>query len=173
MPWLLLFAMGLLLIVLLRRVLFTKDGSRAAQLMNTYRHMTPALLQSVPDEELVSAVVANMLRLAEDHNRDPYAVIPALSSERCAVYSIWAVMRELQSGDPASLRHSAQFGFSELAADGLAMLGMDEAAAALRDYLQTAAEDSLHTVTAAFDSENIAGKLVTFIRDNAAAFCDE
>lgn len=173
MLWLLIFVVGLLLIVLLRRVLFTKDTSRSAQLMQTYRHLTADVLEAIPDEELVAAVVANLLAKAEAENRDPYAVIPTLSQERCAVYSIWAVMRELQSGDPESLRYTGQFGFSELAADGLDMLGMPDAATALRDYLQTAEERSLCALSEAFDREDIAAKLVTFIRDNAVGFCDE
>lgn len=173
MPWLLAFVVGILLIILLRSVLFQKDSSNAARLMKTYKHLTSDTLAAVPDEELVAAVVANLLAKAEAENRDPYAVIPALSQERCTVYSVWAVMRELQSGDPQSLRHQGQFGFSELAADGLDMLGVEDAAAALRTYLQTAEETHLHVITEAFDRVNIGQILVTFIRDHAPAFCDE
>lgn len=173
MYWFFVFLAGIALILILKQVLFPKDGSRAAQLMNTYRRMTPDLLASTPDDELIAAVAANLLSHAEAENREPYAVIPKLSPERCAVYSIWAVRRELESGDAASLRHAGQFGFSELAADGLAMLGENDAAAHLRDYLQTASDEALTALTEHLPSAEMTQKLVMFIRDNAAAFCDD
>ncbi len=173
MYWLLPFVIGFALILVARRFLFPKDGSRAAQLMNTYRHLTPELLAAVPDEELLTAVAANLLSHAEAENREPYAVIPSLSPERCAIYSIWAVKRELENGDPATLRHAGQFGFSELAADGLVMLGEDEASTRLRDYLQTASDEALVALNERLQSAELTAKLIAFIRGNVAAFCDE
>lgn len=172
MPWLLLFMAALLLLLLLKKVLFPADSSRAAKLMTAYRHMTPELLEKTPDGELVSAVVGNLLAKAEDARLDPYAVIPTLSQERCAVYSIWLLLRELQSNTPANLRQSGQFGFSELAADGLDMLEMPTVAADLRDYLQTADDTRIESIKTALEQADINRRLIDCIRNSPASFCD-
>lgn len=173
MIWIAVFVLAFVLLFLLSRVLFPKDNSGAARLMNTYRVMTRELLDSTPDDQLVKAVVANLLAKAEDARLDAYAVIPALSQERCAVYSVWLFMRELQSGDPAALRQSGQFGFSELAADGLELLGFDDLAASLRDYLQTADDACVAAMKTALDTADVNAALIGFIRDHADAFCDD
>lgn len=173
MLWLLIFVAAIVLLLLLRRALFPKDSSNATRLMNTYRVMTREKLDSTPDDQLVKAVVANLLAKAEDANMDAYAVIPALSQERCAVYSVWLFMRELQSGNPSALRQSGQFGFSELAADGLELLGFDTIAANLRDYLQTADDARVAAMKLTLEATNPGAALTDFIRNNADAFCDE
>lgn len=172
MLWLLIFVAAVALLLLLRRVLFPQDGSNAAKLMNTYRVMTRERLDGTPDDQLVKAVVSNLLAKAEDAGVDAYAVIPALSQERCTVYSVWLFMHELQSGDPTALRRSGQFGFSELAADGLELLGFDTVAASLRDYLQTADNACVKAMNEALSLTDLNAVLVEFIRDNAEAFCD-
>lgn len=172
MYWTLVFLVGIVLLLILRRVLFSQDTSNAAKLMNTYRVMTRELLDSTPDDRLVKAVAANLLAKAEAVNKDAYTVIPMLSQERCAVYSIWVFLNEVQSDDPTVLRQSGHFGFSELAADGLELLGFDTVGADLRDYLQTADNARIRSMRAAVQEQDLAGALVTFIRDHAEAFCD-
>lgn len=172
MPWLLIFIAAIVLLLLLRRALFPKDNSKATKLMNTYRVMTREKLDSTPDDQLVKAVIGNLLAKAEDAKCDPYTVIPALSQGRCAVYSVWLFARELQSGDSAALRRSGQFGFSELAADGLELLGFDALAANLRDYLQTADDARAEAMKTALETTDVNAVLTAFIRDNADAFCD-
>ncbi len=173
MGWTIVFIAAIVLVIVLGRVLVRKDGSNAAKLMGTYRVMTKERLDSTPDEELVKAVVANLLAKAEDARMDAYAVIPTLSQERCAVYSVWLFMRELQSGDPTALRQSGQFGFSELAADGLDLLGFETVAADLRDYLQTADDARVTAMQDALQTADVDGALVELIRSHADAFCDE
>ncbi len=170
--WIALFLLALVILFVLQRVLFPKDTSNAKTLMNTYRYMTPTLLEQTPDEQLVKAVVANLLAKAEDANLDAYAVIPALSQERCALYSVWLFMRELQSGDPASLRRTGQFGFSELAADGLDLLGFDALAGDLREYLQTAEEVCVASMKQSLEQIDLNTALIRLVRDNPDAFCD-
>ncbi len=172
MIWIAVFCLGFLLLFLLGRILFPRDNSNAAKLMNTYRHMTRELLDDTPDDQLVKAVVANLLAKADEAKLDAYAVIPALSQERCAVYSIWLFQNELKSGDPAALRQSGQFGFSELAADGLELLGFDALAADLRDYLQTADDARANAMLDALRAIDLNAALVECIRDHADAFCD-
>ncbi len=172
MPWLLLFIVAIVLLLLLGRVLFPKDNSNAAKLMNTYRVMTRELLDNTPDDQLVKAVVANLLAKAEGARKDPYAVIPLLSQKRCAVYSVWLFVREMQSGEPALLRRDEQFGFSELAADGLDLLGYADVAAALRDYLQTEADADVAPMKQLAESEELQAALVAMIREDPSEFCD-
>lgn len=172
MLWIVLFIVALALLFVMQKVLFPADGSATAKRMATYRHMTPALLEKTPDEELVAAVVSNLLAKAQDERRDPYAVIPLLSRERCAVYSVWLMMKELDCGDPSHLRRQGQFGFSELAADALDMLGCNEAAAHLRDYLQTAAEEHVEALRAFLKETDVNALLVDLIRKVPDEFCD-
>lgn len=170
--WVAAFVVAIALLFLLTRVLFRPDTSKAAQLMKTYKHLSAELLAATPDDQLVPAVVSNLLAKAEDAKADPYAVIPALSLERSAVYSIWLLSRELHKGDPTALRSSGQFGFSELAADALDHLGETEPAALLRDYLQTADEATAEQMKTMLDEEKLTALLVPYIRENADAFCD-
>ena len=172
MYWLLLFVAAIGLALLLARVLFPKDTSNAAKLMNTYRVMTRELLDNTPDDQLIKAVVANLLAKAEQAKGNAYAVIPTLAQERCAVYSVWLFQNELKGDDPAVLRQSGQFGFSELAADGLDLLGFSELAADLRNYLQTADDALAASMKRALASIPLDATLVEFIRDHADAFCD-
>lgn len=172
MIWIAAMIVGLVLLIVLGKVLFPQDHSRAAKLMKTYRHLTPEQLSDVPDEELITAVVSNLLAKAEDERRDPYALIPTLSRERCGVYSIWLVQKELESGDAANLRQSEQFGFSELAADALDWLECQEAAAALRCYLQTAEPTQIERLKTAMATAQVSAHLITLIRNDPKAFCD-
>ena len=170
--WIAVFLVGIVLLLCVGRLLLQKDGSNAAKLMNTYRFMTKELLDGTPDDELIKAVVANLLAKAEDARRDAYAVIPTLAQERCAVYSVWLFQNELASEDASVLRQSGHFGFSELAADGLDLLNFPELAATLRDYLQTADDALAASMTATVKATDLDGALVAFIRDHADAFCD-
>ena len=173
MWWIVLFIAALGLTFVMQKVLFPADGSNAAKRMATYRHMTRELLDATPDEELVTAVASNLLAIAQDARRDPYAVIPLLSRERCAVYSVWLLMKELEAGDAARLRSQGQFGFSELAADALDLLNCGEAAAQLREYLQTADNANADALRAFLKETNVSALLVDLIRQNPDAFCDE
>ncbi|MBR5134378.1 MAG: hypothetical protein IKV35_02150 [Clostridia bacterium] len=173
MMWIPAFILGLLLLVLVGRVLFKPDNSKSAQLMKQYKHMTRELLDGTADEDLATAVASNLLAKAEGSRKDAYSLIPTLGEERCAAYSIWLWMRELEKGDAESLRASGQFGFSELAADGLDSLGLTELAAALRDYLQTADDTLVDTMKRDIAEQDVPAKLAAYIRDHADAFCDE
>jgi len=173
MMWLVLFIVGLVLILLVRKVLFPTNQSRVTRLMNTYRHLTPALLAETEDAELIDAVVANLLAKAENSRKDAYALIPTLGQERCAVYSLWLLQKELEAGDPAVLRESGRFGFTELASDALDFLSMPEAAQALRRYLQTADAADMAIVQQTLADQAVNAQLIALIRSEPAAFCDE
>lgn len=170
--WIAAFAVGIALLLICGKLLFPADRSRAGKLMKTYRHLTPAQLEAVPDEEVIEAVVSNLLAVCEERRCDPYALIPGLARERCAVYSIWLLQKELDT-DPTHLRRSEQFGFSELAADALEWLSFPEAAEAVRSYLQNADDASLAVLREAFTAGEVQTRLITMIREMPAVFCGE
>ena len=170
--WIAAFIVGFALLLICGKYLFPADRSRAGMLMKTYRHLTPSQLEEVADEDVIEAVVSNMLAICEDRRCDPYALIPGLARERCAVYSIWLLKKELDA-DPTHLRRSEQFGFSELAADALEWLSFQTEAAALRDYLQTADDAHVATLRDAIASGAIETALISLIRELPAVFCGE
>ena len=170
--WIAAFIAGFALLLVCGKFLFPADRSRAGTLMKTYRHLTPQQLEGVADEEVIEAVVSNMLAICEDRRCDPYALIPGLARERSAVYTVWLLKKELNA-DPTHLRRSEQFGFSELAADALEWLSFREEAAALRDYLQTADEGKVAFLREAFASGAIEKALIALIRELPAVFCGE
>ncbi|MBQ3068552.1 MAG: hypothetical protein IJD01_01225, partial [Clostridia bacterium] len=88
MYWIPAMVIGVVLIVVIGRILLRPDGSRAAALMKTYKTLTPALLAETPDEELVTAVVSNILAKAEAEKTDPYRLLPTLTQERSDIYSL-------------------------------------------------------------------------------------
>lgn len=169
--WIAAFIVGIALILVCGKYLFPADRSRAAKLMKKYAHLTPAQLAAVPDDEVIEAVVSNLLAKCDDQHCDPYALIPALSRERCAVYSIWVLQKELGT-DPTHLRRSEQFGFSELAADALDWLSFPAVAAAVRTYLQTADDAAVADLREAFAAGTVEARLISLIREVPAAFCD-
>lgn len=171
--WIVLMIAALALLFWFGQKILRPDTSKAAKLMSTYARLTKETLEALPDEELVTAVVSNLLAKAENERKDPYIVIPKLSAERCAVYSIWLFTKQLACDDPQALRHSGQFGFSELAADALDYLGQPALAAVLREYLQTADEALIDTMRAAVKEANTDRLLCELIRADISAFCDE
>ncbi len=172
MFWIPAMVIGVVLVILIGRVLLRPDGSRAAKLMKTYKTMTPALLDATPDEELVTAVVSNILALAEDNKTDPYRLLSSLSQGRSDVYSVWLFLRELEAGDPESLRRSEQFGFSELAVNALRMMEQNTLADALNDYLQTADPALVDTMKTTVAAGDVPALLVAMIRSDPDSFCD-
>ncbi len=172
MIWIAAFAVGIALLLLLGKTLFPADRSNAAKLMNTYRRLTEEQLAAVPDTDVVTAVVSNLLAKCEDQRCEPYALIPTLSRQRSAVYSIWALQKELACGEASHLRRSEQFGFSELAADALEWLECADAAKALRDYLQTADTAQIDALKEALTACAVDEKLIALIRNEPAMFCD-
>ena len=172
MYWIPAMVIGVVLIVVIGRILLRPDGSRAAALMKTYKTLTPALLAETPDEELVTAVVSNILAKAEAEKTDPYRLLPTLTQERSDIYSLWLFLRELEAGDPACLRRSEQFGFSELAVNALRMMEQTALADALDRYLQTADETLPETMKTLVAEQELPALMIAMIRSNPESFCD-
>lgn len=166
-----LMAAALGLLFWMQRRMARPDTSRAAALMDRYRELTPETLAAVPDDEAVKAVVCNILAKAEEHRIDPYRLLPGLSEERRAVYTVWLFLKELEH-DPAALRQKDQRTLSALAVDALRALEVNPVADALDRFLETgdtAEIDTLCTLTAEADVPSL---LVAWIRSAPEAFCD-
>lgn len=102
------------------------------ELEQKYKELDRQRLDALPDEELLKAVVSNLLAKLDKRKPDPYRDIPLLSRGRCAVYSIWLVCHEVESGGFRALYAGGAGGFAELAADGLELMGAPACADAVR-----------------------------------------
>lgn len=166
--------------VLIRRLGKDKrDESRSAKLMEKYATLTADLLADTSDDELVEAVVANVLSRAADSRRpDPEKELAVMPQPFTIVYSVWAVCKELARGDYAALTHTATRSMVAPAIDGLPVIGAPATAAALvalrdahADKQDTAeAEKAFHV---AVEQECPLALCVTYIRDHVPQLLGE
>lgn len=159
----------------------SRTKTKADSLQETYHELDEALLAAVPDEELVNAIVANLMGKLDRRRPDAYRTIPTLAHGRCVVYSVWLLCHELDEAGFEELFASPSGAFTELAADGFEEIGAARCAAALRGALAAAqegspGEDGLAELHADFlegaAAEDPLGRCVAYIRDNAADFLD-
>ncbi len=150
------------------------DDSRSAKLMKKYKTLTPELLASTSDDELVEAIVANVLAdAAESRKPDPIYTLSKKPQPYMVVYSIWAVCKEMARGDYAALTHTATRHVVQDACDGLPVVGATATAVAFKDVMAlheagedtAAAEAAFHT---AVETECPLSLCVTYIRDHVA-----
>ncbi len=106
---------------------------RADFLQEKYASLDRPTLVALPEQELVNAVIANLLAKLEKHNPDDYKHIPLLSRGRRAVYSVWLTCHTVEEDGLQVYLHSPSGRFAELAADGLELLGANSCAAILRE----------------------------------------
>lgn len=148
------------------------DESRAAKLMKKYATLTPENLSAAPDEELVEAVVCNVLAQAEDSFRpNPVKILAGLPQPFTVVYSVWAVCKQLSRGDYHALTRTATREMVQPAIDGLPVIGATATAAALsalREIYENkedtaAAETAFHK---AVETECPLSLCVAYIRDH-------
>ena len=148
------------------------DESRAAKLMKKYATLTPENLSAAPDEELVEAVVCNVLAQAEDSFRpNPVKILAGLPQPFTVVYSVWAVCKELSRGDYHALTRTATNEMVQSAIDGLPVIGAPATAAALTALRETyeakvdvaEAESAFHK---AVETECPLSLCVAYIRDH-------
>jgi len=159
--------------ILIRRMGKDKhDDSRAAKLMEKYATLTEENLAATPDEELVEAVVANVLSHAAENRRpDPAAELAVMPQPFTVVYSIWAVCKELARGNYGALCRTATKEMVDHAVDGLPVIGAPATAAALAALRDThaAKEDTAEAEKAfhvAVEQECPLTLCVAYIRDH-------
>ena len=153
-------------------------SGNADRLQETYRVMTRPLLDAVPDGELVDAVAANLLAKLDKRRPDAYKTIPVLSRGRCAVYSVWMTVHELESAGLAAYLSSPSGQFVSLAADGCELVGAPACAAVLREAAarplsqEEAGALQARFLEAAKQEQPLDGCL-SYIRDNHGEFVDD
>lgn len=177
---LVLIALALIIAVYLVFLGKKEKSDNTAALCKTYAVMTEELLASVPDEELVRAVVANLMNKQDKKRPDAVSQLPFLSRGRSAVYSVWLLCHELETQTFDTFFRSSSRRFAEPAADGLERIGAANSAAALRAAIRTAEEDTQsplwEAVTTVFREAVAADQplalCVAYIRDNPDEFVD-
>jgi len=156
----------------------TKKGSRADILMEKYKTMDRQTLESIPDGMLVDAVIANLMSKIDEKKGDDYLTIPLLSPGRCAVYSIWLTIKELESKGLQGFLSGKPGRFAGLAADGLELVGAERSGGAMREILN-AAEDATglpeleNRLKNSISQETPLKMCVEYIRANPDEFLDE
>ena len=153
----------------------TDKSARADELQKTYLVMDADKLASVPDEELVNAVAANLMAKLDKRKPDAYKTVPLLSHERCVVYSVWLMCNELEAAGFEELFAGPSARFCELAADAFEEIGAPVCAVALRNAMEADVQAlaELHAdFLEAKGSERPLEKCVGYIRDNASEFLD-
>lgn len=157
----------------------TKSDTAAA-LCKKYAVMTEQLLSSVPDAELVRAVVANVMNKQDKRRPDVADQLPLLSRGRAAVYSVWLLCEETREQSLDVFFASPSRRFAEPAAHGFERIGALNCATALRTALRSYDEkaekplwDAVTTVfSEAIASENPLSLCVAYIRENPDEFVD-
>ncbi len=148
--------------VYLHRLNKKEKSDPLAALYKQYRTLSAETLSTIPDGELVRAVVANIMAKTDRRRPDVYHLIPLLSHGRITVYSVWLICHELEVDDMESLLRSPSGRFLEAATNGFSLIGA-EACAAAED------ETALREAIAA---EQPLDLCVAYIRDNPEEFID-
>lgn len=151
------------------------DGLRKLNAdMQKYTIMTEALLVETEDESLLAAVLANLWAKMRPDLSDANAVMAGLSRERQMVYALYAVTGGVMQESLASVIRGKDGSLVPACADALTAIGAVKSADILL-ACYTAENPDLYTdaYLDAFDAENGKMKMVHFIRENSAAFCDE
>ena len=152
-----------------------EEPSRAEDLKKTYARLTRDMLDELNDENLVEAVVANLMAKTDEKNADPYYVVMALSRGRRAVYSVWLTTKELTTGTLQRYRETPSARFAEAAVDGYTLFGAIACATVLEKAM--AAEDSQEIMADSFrdavTQEHPLALAADYIRHNPDAFTDE
>lgn len=149
--------------------------SKADVLQQTYQTLTTEQITSIPDTELLSAVIVNIMAKQDTKRPDPYFDLPLLSPERASVYRVWLVCREAEDGGFHKLFSAKTRLITETAIEDLAIIGAAECSEALKAaFTENADLAAAETAfAAACECERPLNLCVTYIRDNSAAFADE
>lgn len=152
--------------------------NKADALKKQYKTLTAEQLATLSDEALLPAVIANVMGKQNEKQPEPYYELPLLSPGRAAVYRVWLVCRETESGGFAALWRPKTRLLTEAAVSDLAELGAAQCAAALGAVLEAIPLGELPAAgaetafSAACEAEQPLALCVTYIRENPAEFID-
>ena len=157
-----------------------KKNDTAAALCKRYAVLHRETLLTLPDEELVQAVIANILNRQDRRHPDPGAQLPFLSRGRAAVYTVWVMCHELETQDLEALLSSPSGALAAEAAAGLELLGATRSAQTLYEALPTGEggePPAWEALTAAFretvSAEQPLALCIAYIRNHPDEFTDE
>lgn len=173
--------LALVVVLLAIRHLGKNKGAntRSAILMKKYATITRETFDSIPEDELVDAVVSRVLaKAAESRRPDPVKTLADLPHGSTVVYSVWAVCKEMAASDFSMLMTTATKELVEPAREGLSTIGATACAEALEAMrvAQAAGEDIQESQTAfrtAVLAECPLSLCEGYIRDHAADFIDD
>lgn len=154
-----------------------KPKSRADELQERYRHLTADLLAATPDDEVVTAVVANLMAKLKKSRPDPLVTIPQLSRGRNAVYFVWLFCKEAEKNGVEALLKKPAVRFLESGIAGLETVGAEATAAAARALIEPsediAEEERFAALEAALQAEQPLSLCRDYIRAMPDDFVDE
>lgn len=171
----------LVVLLLVLRKLGGKKGSesRAARMMKKYGHMTREIFDAIPAGERVDAVISRVLARAEELNRpDPVQILGELGDGCTVVYCVWAVCREMASGDTAALLASPTAAILDLAAESFRAVGAADCGDAFAALLAQSSESGADLTAAegafrrAVETECPLSLCEEYIADRADEFVD-
>ena len=174
------FNLGTVVLILLAVIIYLylrhldkkEKSGKTATLYEQYKTLTPDTLSALPDEELLRAVVANLLA----RGTDLYKETAILSHGRTAVYSVWLFCNEIASADFEKLSATSRR-FADVAIDGFLLLGAEGCATALKTLVTAFADSAITPAMSAALRDAIAAegpleRATAYIRENSEEFCD-
>lgn len=173
----LLFALMALVCFIMNKRYKNEMDKRSERLQKEYEVLTPSLLATVKDEDLLDVIVANLNAKQDKQNPDPYHTIPLLSNERFEVYGIWLIHHELLTGTFETLKVSPSYPFAEPAINGMERIGAVKCAEAVRAAMETEDKDEIglchFDYMTAVDEEKLLDLCIQYVRDNVEQFIDK
>lgn len=157
--------------LLLLRKSSPRKMTRAEELQAQYKTLTPALLAETPDDQLVTAVVANLMGKLPRRRPDPLMAFPKLGRGRCAVYFVWLAMKEVEHNGVDALRSRGFARFADLAVEGLKTMEAFKTADAIEAFLKT--DGHPDAVKDAIAEETPLARAAEYIRLNTGEFIDQ
>ncbi len=148
-----------------------KSGKKAT-LYQQYKTLTPDMLSALSDEELLRAVIANLLA----RNTDLYKQTAVLSHGRTAVYSVWLLCNEIATADFEKISSTSRR-FADMATDSFLLFGAEGCATALQNLVTAFANGTLTAELSAnlrdaIEQEQPLEQCTAYIRENIEEFCD-
>lgn len=150
-----------------------RPKSRADELQEKYAVLTADLLAATPDEEVVTAVAANLMAKLKKNRPDPLVTIVQLSRGRNAVYFVWLLCKEAEKNGVAALLRKPAVRFLESGIEGLETVGATETAAAARALTAPQEDAAQETLLAALETALEAEKPLSLCCDYIRAMPDD
>lgn len=154
-------------------------SDRSAALCRRYALLTEDVLTTLPDNELIRAVVANLMNKLDKKRPDPLSLLPFLSRGRSAVYYVWMFCNDWSEQSLDTVLRSSSARFIPAILEGLEYIGaVDTAEAlqtawnALQEGATTVSKEDESALERAIEAEQPLAKCTDYIRKNPTEFTD-